>query len=133
MHKTYEDCCKEVGLNLKDPPPKLSSHWVGYDAGNVVPCKNMNEAMKYSLYENVTTPESRKAHDEYFEIRHMQEEEATKIFLKSLREEYPYLSDELYNLCYAEAFSRSSDQGPDSVATQIIEVIDFVRMVRKAK
>lgn len=133
MSKTYEQCCLEVGLNLKEPPPELETQWVGYDAGNVVPCRCMNDAMKFSLYEKVTKPESRKLHDEYFEIRHMQEEEAKKIFHKSLRDDYPHISDKLFNICYAEAYNQESVHGLDDVAVKLRDVVDFAKMILKLK
>lgn len=133
MSKSFVECCEEVGLDYKAKAPEIESQWVAYQGGQVIPCASMNAAMKYSLYDRVTSEDSKKVHDEYFASRAEKESKAQDLFYKSLREEYSTLSDSLFQICYSEAYDRGHSAGYDEVANYMHSVVSFAKQVRKAK
>ena len=133
MSKTFDECCVEVGFNRRSTPPELVSQWIGYSAGDAIPCNSMNAAMQYSLYECVVTPESKIAHDEYFSKRRIQEVLARDRFLKYLRLDYINLSNDLYDACYEEACVFGQEDGLDVVADCLKTIVTFVLKIQKIK
>ena len=131
--KSYDEICKEVGFNRHEKAPVLSYHWIAYSGGLVIPCKSQFDASKYTLNEKVVDPESKRLHDEYFKSRQTFELVATEKFMKYLREEYDYISDELFQVCYSDAYDRGHSSGYDSVATYMNGIVEFALLVRKIK
>lgn len=127
MPKTYEECCVEVGLNRHATPPELISQWFGYEGGEAIPCQSMNAAMKYTLYECLTTPESKKEHDEYFTKRRIQEQLSVEKFWKYLRTDYSDMPTELYDACYQEAYSAGHEVGYDEVSRCLKNIVTFLK------
>lgn len=129
MNKTYEVCCIEVGLDIHQPPPELEMHWVGYENGIAIPCATKTEALNYSLNECVTTPESKQAHDDYFDERRAKEILATEIFLKSLRLEYFNISNHFYDTVYEEAYRRVPTKNLDEIGAELKIIVDLVKKI----
>jgi hypothetical protein len=130
MSKSYSECCREVGLDRNKRIPELVYRWVGYSGGKLIECKSMTEAQQYALNERLSTPESVKARDDFFKSNIEKEKQAVNIFYKSLREDYLNISDELFEVCYAEAYKRGHSEGYDEVALCMAEVVEFAQKVR---
>lgn len=112
MSKTYEQCCKEVGLdNTNITPPEQKKIWFAYEGGKAIRCETPTEAKKHKLYEVVLDPESKEQILKFWDQRKELELKAANIFHDSIRSDYSGMSDELFELCYdaAKEWSRSSD------------------------
>jgi len=134
MSKTYEQACREVGLDVtKIEPPQQLKHWYGYDGGKAIQCKTPEEAKKYKLSEVVLDPTSKQKIVEFWEARRQLEESALIIFRESVRADYSGMSDGLFDLCYAAAqeWGRTSDH--DEIPETIKFFIDFSYKAIKLK
>jgi hypothetical protein len=124
--KTFDQCCKEVGLDINESPPKLKNEWVAYVGGKVTHCTSMNDAIsKSSLYENVISQESKDLHSLYFLEREENIRRAVILFENSLRNECYDLSYHDFNICYEEAKYGLTDY--DCIAAK------FERLVKMLK
>ena len=131
MSKSYSQCCKEVGLDRSKQMPELQYRWVGYSGGKIVECRTMAESMEYSLNERLITEESAKMREDFLRTNIEKEKKALELFHSSLRKEYSELSDDLYKLCYAEAYSRGHSAGLDEVSTYLGDVVYFAKKVQE--
>lgn len=112
MAKTYEECCKEVGLDIsKIEPPVQVKNWYAYVEGKAIKCETQAEAKKHKLHEVVLDPVSKAEILKFWDGRRVQEEEAAVLFRDSLREDHQNMSPSLFDLCYtaAQEKGRSSD------------------------
>lgn len=132
MSLSYSECVKKVGLNRDLPLPELVYRWVGYSGGKIIVCKSMTEASQYTLHDRLATPESIHAREDFLKSNIEKESRAIEMFQKSLREGYPELSDELYDVCYREARARGHSTGLDEVANIMSDVVSFAELVQKA-
>ena len=137
MYKNYEECCLEVGIDIKAPPPELKQHWVAYVSGEAIAAKSMNDAMsKSSLYEHVTSADSQARHSEYFVNRKEKEALGFSLWKKYLREEYFYVPDSVYNVCYEEAEIDTGELGHEKLGkfiSRYIHVLDRVKLIKGNK
>lgn len=133
MSKSYSECCREVGLDRNKRIPELVYRWVGYSGGKLIECKSMMEAQQYALHERLSTEESVQARDNFFKDNIEKEKKAINLFVRSLREDYSEISDQLFDVCYDEAYKRGHSAGYDEVAAYMDEVVGFAKKVENLK
>lgn len=112
MSKTYEECTKEVGLDLsKIEPPEQLKVWYAYVDGKAIKCDSQQEAKKYKLHEVVLDPDSKSNIVKFWDDRKKLEDKALGLFRESIRQEYSGMSDALFDMCYSGSteYARSSD------------------------
>ena len=134
MSKTYEEACREVGLDItKIEPPQQIKQWYAYVEGKAIKCKDQAEAKKHKLHECVSEPESKQKIVDFWEQRRELEESALIIFKESLRADYLGMSDALFDQCYnaAQEWGRSSDQ--DEIPETIKFFVEFAQKSIKLK
>lgn len=132
MSMSYSECAKRVGLDRNQPMPEIEYRWVGYSGGKIIECKTMTEASQYTLNDRLSTPESVQRREDFLKSNIEKEKQAIELFNKSLREDYRYLPQALYDVCYNEAYRRSHLDGLDEVAETLAEVVSFVQKVQLA-
>lgn len=119
MAKFFKDCCKEVDLDPVINVPDQEIMWYAYDNGKVIKCDTQKEAKKYKLYEKVLDTDSKERVTAYWKDRSDKEAKAAEIFRASIREDYPEMSNEMFELCYRGAFdtkkSADYEEIPDLV------------------
>jgi hypothetical protein len=134
MTKTYEECCKEVGLDIaKIEPPVQTKNWFAYVDGKAIKCESQAEAKKYKLHEMVLDPVSRQAIISFWDSRRALEEKALAIFRESLRENYPEMSTAMFDLCYIAAQERSRSADHDEIPDHFKYFVDFAKTAIKLK
>lgn len=134
MSKTYEEACREVGLDVTkiEPPPQLK-HWYAYVDGKAIKCESQAEAKKYKLNEVVLDPASKAKIAEFWEKRRELEESALTIFKESIRADYQGMSDGLFELCYAAAQEWARTTDVDEIPETIKYFIEFALKAIKIK
>lgn len=132
MSLSYSECAKRVGLDRNQQMPEIEYRWVGYSGGKIIECKTMTEASKYTLNDRLSTPESVKRREEFLKSNIEKEKLAIDLFTKSLRQDYQFLPQSLYDVCYAEAYKRSHASGLDAVAECLADVVSFAQKVQLA-
>ena len=132
MSLTYSECAKRVGLDRSKPLPEIEYRWVGYSGGKIIECKSMTEALKYTLNDRLSTPESVKRREDFLKSNIEKEKLAIDLFNKSLRDDYKYLPQPLYDVCYVEAYKRRHSEGLDAVAECLADVVSFAQKVQLA-
>ena len=70
--------------------------------------------------------------DEYNEMKATQYAAVDDEWMRLLREEYVELPQEVFDICYQEAYERGHSHGHDEVANVMISVIDFTRRLLQA-
>lgn len=130
MSISHSECMRRVGLNRNQPMPEIEYRWVGYSGGKVVECKSMMEAQQYTLHDRLSTEESVKRRDDFLKSNINKEKQAIEMFKESLRNDYLHLPQELYDVCYNEAYKRGfSIGGLDTVSETLVDVVAFAQKV----
>lgn len=132
MSLSYSECTNRVGLDRNQQMPEIEYRWVGYAGGKIIECKSMTEASQYALNDRLSTPESRKRREDFLNSNMEKEKLAIDMFTKSLRQEYQFLPDSLYDVCYSEAYKRQHSDGLDAVAECLADVVSFAKKVQLA-
>ena len=130
MSISHSECMRRVGLNRNQPMPEIEYRWVGYSGGKVVECKSMMEAQRYTLHDRLSTEESVKRREDFLKSNIEKEKKAIELFKESLRNDYLHLPQELYDVCYIEAYKRGfSIGGLDTVSETLVDVVAFAQKV----
>lgn len=118
----------------ESPEPEYPTKTYMYRAYKNGECKTFTtqkEAYKFSsLVEKYWDNE-----EEYKAQKQIWDDWNTKItvaWYDDLRKEYDHLNDELFDICYSEAYDRGHSSGYDEVANCMINVVDFCDSLIKA-
>ena len=129
--RTYKEICVEVGYDKTKPLPEMVYRWYSLKNGETHVFDTHEAARKVSsLVERVATQESKDAYKEASNARRILEIEAIALFEKELREEYSYLSDSLYDLCYDAATNHPNAYSYDDIANLMDDIVEFATKVR---
>jgi hypothetical protein len=131
--KTWKECVDEAGVRPYTERPQLEVTYVGYKDGKVIPCKTLIEAKKYRMNDSVASPESLKLRENFDKANKKASQNANDIYRNALREEYSYLSDAVYDLCYSKAYDDGHSGGYDEVTNCMIDITDFAEKIVAAK
>jgi hypothetical protein len=128
--KEYKvEAAKGMGVDpniLTESSPTKDYIWYAYGGGMARAFKTEKEAKEFSKnIEKVETKESKQRYEDFWNIRSKVESIASDAFHADLRKEYSYLSDEIYNACYSQAYNRGHAYGYDEVASIIDDVVEF--------
>lgn len=127
----YDDACAQVGYDRQSyNAPAAEYKYFAYKNGESKEFNSMAEAKNFSSNtEKVQTnkEEVQKYHNE----RRALENKASEIWHNALREEYDYLPDAIYNLCYSKAYEDGHSAGYDEVANEMIDLADMAEKIMK--
>lgn len=130
---TYNQACEQVGYDRKEQCPIEQTYtWFAYKDGKAKEFTNRVDALAFS--KNVEKVVTNKAeYDAWWEAKNALQVKATDIWMLSLKAEYidAHFSEELFNLCYSEAYDRGHSAGYDEVASIMGSVVYFALEVRK--
>ena len=128
--KTWNECCLEAGYDSSLTPPPIDKIWFAYKNGESKSFLSQEAAYSYSkLIEFVNEPKSKKAFDDFWAKQQHTIGIAVNIWYKSLREEYSYLSDVVFNLCYSKAYRDCHSSDRNEIANQLKSVVEFVKSI----
>lgn len=129
---TYDEACKQVGYDRRERCPIANIYvWYAYKSGKAQQFFTKEDASACSKnIEKVWVNEHEV--DAWDESRKVLAKAAFDVWYKALRGDYS-ISDELFNLCYSEAYDRSHHNGYDEVAFVFDNVYEFAEKVRKIK
>lgn len=133
--RSVNDVTKSLGYDFDKACPIQSIKIVyAYKNGTVKKFDNITDAKKFSsITEVVDDPKSKARWTAWWKIRLEQQAHVNDILEKELRLEYSHLSDQVYNLCYDEAYDRGHSGGFDEVAAIMESVVAFAEDIMKAK
>lgn len=102
--------------------------YYAYSNGEVKVCNTKAEATGFS--ENIERFFSnKKEHTDSLAEYHQYQSKVGELWLADLRKEYDYLSDEVFEECYSEAYDRGHSSGYDEVVNYLDETTEFARRI----
>lgn len=121
----FKEACDQVGYNPDySKAPERIYKYFAYKDGQTFECSSKAEAQKIShLIEYILV--NKDEIDHYAQKRNALLSNAIQIWKNNLREEYSYISDHVYTLCYEKAYYRSHAYGYDEVASTLKDEIEF--------
>lgn len=121
----FKEACDQVGYNPDySKAPERIYKYFAYKDGQTFECSSKAEAQKIShLIEYILV--NKDEIDHYAQKRNALLSNAIQIWKNNLREEYSYISDHVYTLCYEKAYYRSHAYGYDEVASSLKDEIEF--------
>jgi hypothetical protein len=136
---SYEDAKtraqQELGIDTGEPVQRILK-WVAYKNGAVVGQSYVSREDAEKQFKTLITEkivENQDAVDQYHKALSSVDQRASEIWYASLRNEYPDLSTEVFNLCYEQAYSDGHAYGHDEVANCMISVVEFAEKILKDK
>jgi len=130
---SFSEACVHANYdrsNYEPPAPKYT--YFAYKEGKSQQFLTEQEAKNFSKnIERVTI--NKDEIDTYHIERREQETKAVRIWQQYLRNEYSYLSDELFDLCYSKAYDEGHSAGYDEVGNCMFEYVEFAEKVLKSK
>ena len=128
----WKDTCTAVGFHESYTVPRPVVKYLAYFRGTCRGFDNNADALAYSpLVEKVIANEGEIAAAK--ERNDVLYSKAVKLFVDNLREEHRHLSDEVYDVCYAEAWDRGHSAGYDEVASELCSAVNFAERILAAK
>ena len=137
--KTFQECCNEIGYDRRTKFPDPVYKYFSYEGGNAIEIDKIAFENGKILRKNaekvekVETHESKKIREEYRKEISDKVATATELWEVALREEYGYMQNDLFSLCYAEAYERGHSCGMDEVASYMSSVVYFANRVLETK
>ena len=121
----FKEACDQVGYNPDySKAPKRIYKYFAYKNGQTFECSSKQEAQKISSLVDQALVNKDEI-EQYTENRNNLLRNAIQIWKKNMREEYSYISDHVYNLCYEKAYYRSHAYGYDEIASTLKDEIEF--------
>lgn len=132
--RSYSEISKSVGFNRYEACPVVRKEIIyAYKNGEVKIFDHISDAKAYSKNTETTTdPASAAAYDAWYAAQSLLEAQALKVWENELRAEYSYLSDAVFQICYAEAYGRGHHAGADEITAIMESVTDFAENIMKA-
>lgn len=121
----FKEACEQVGYDPQffNPPTKIYKYFA-YKNGQSYECVSQEEASKISsLTEQVLA--NKDEIEQYTQNQNALLSNAIQIWKENLREEYSYISDHVYNVCYEKAYYSAHAYGYDEVASTLKDEIEF--------
>lgn len=129
--KNFDHYLADAGYyDIADIPQQYK--YYAYKAGECSVFKLVAEARKFSGNIEkvcVNTEEAKACRN----ARQEAEGRAQTAWLADLRGEYQYLSDAVFNACYAEAYEDGYSAGYDEVRNCMVSVVDFAEKILQLK
>lgn len=129
--KTWSECCQEVGFDPEDfNPPEIEYSYYAYKEGKCSVFYTLVEARQYSsITEKVVDNNSKQKYDLYCSEYYIREAKASDVWEESLREEFSYLNNAVFQKCYSEAYDRGHSDGRNSVYYKMCDIVEFVEEI----
>ena len=133
--KYFSYYMQEAGVPERSSKPESKYVWHAYKNGSLVYTSEVSredaEAQgKTKIVEKVLQNE-----EEINAWKQLYEETSNKasdLWYADLREEYSYLNDAVFNLCYDYAYERGHSAGHDEVAYYMVDAVSFAEKIIKA-
>lgn len=121
----FKEACDQVGYNPDySKAPERIYKYFAYKDGQTFECSSKAEAQKIShLIEYILV--NKDEIDHYAQKRNALLSMAIQLWKNNLREEYSYISDHVYTLCYEKAYYSAHAYGYDEVASSLKDAIEF--------
>ena len=121
----FKEACDQVGYNPEySKAPERIYKYFAYKDGQAFECSSKAEAQKIShLIEYILI--NKDEIDHYAQKRNALLSMAIQLWKNNLREEYSYISDHVYNVCYEKAYYSAHAYGYDEVASSLKDEIEF--------
>ena len=121
----FNEACAQVGYNPDySKAPERVYRYFAYKDGQAFECSSKADAQKIShLIEYILV--NKDEIDQHAKNQNALFSMAVQLWEKNLREEYADIPDDVYNLCYEEAYDRSNAYGYDEVASTLEDTIAF--------
>lgn len=121
----FKEACDQVGYNPDySKAPKRIYKYFAYKEGQTFECSSKEEASKISsLTEQVLA--NKDEIEQYTQNQNVLFSNAIQLWKENLREEYSYISDHVYNVCYEKAYYSAHAYGYDEVASSLKDEIEF--------
>jgi hypothetical protein len=134
--RTYNQITEYLGYDFTvQCPITYTFKYFAYKNGEVKEFNTIKEAQLFSKnVEKSVNTENELKRDTWYKIRSEQISHVDAVWFKELKEEYKNsLSDEVFKLCYAEAYEKGHSSGYDEVACCMSDYVDFaLNVLRKA-
>ena len=118
--KSYSEVEKDI--------PVVQYKYFAYKDGKFIECSSAIAAKAISKNtEKVMTPESKKAHDDFWAARRELESKAFDGWYAELKAEHSDLTESQFNLIYSKAYDDGHSAGYDEVALHFSNLYDFVQ------
>jgi hypothetical protein len=139
--KSFNEICREMGYTRGDSCPiPVLREFFAYSNGVATKFQTEAEARKSSKLVEVVDC-SAEARKKWWAARMELEAKAAAIWFTALKEHWTTpcqalsfgLSEELFQVCYDEAYARGHANGYDEVENYMREIVDFALKIRAAK
>lgn len=124
-YKEAEEKAREF-INLPRNAPSYVYKFFAYKNGDCVTFDTEREAKEYSsLYERIHV--NKEEIDKYLALSREFHNLAWKYWYSDLRQEYSYLHDKVFDICYDEAYERGHSGGYDEVGFCMSDIVQFAQ------
>jgi hypothetical protein len=133
--KKYIDYMQEAGVPAYSSRPENKYVWHAYKNGSLVYTSEVSRADAELSGDTKIVERVLRNEEEVNAWLLLQKETSTKAFelwYADLREEYSSLNDEVFNLCYDQAWDRGHSAGYDEVESYMQDVVSFAEKIIKA-
>lgn len=128
----WSEACNSVGYDLsKIKPPERIYSYFAYKDGEAIPCNTPGEAMSLAKHWD-SVIKNKEEISNYWKRQAELENKATEVFYNALQEEYSYIPDAIYSLCYSKAYEDGHSCGYDEVAGYLQDYVEFAESIIKA-
>lgn len=128
----WSEACNSVGYDSSNNnhPERIYTYYA-YKEGVCCSCNTEAAAKAISRnYEAIIT--NKEDINTYWKRQAELENKATEVFYNALQEEYSYLPDRVYSLCYSKAYEDGHSCGYDEVAGYLQDYVEFAESIIKA-
>ena len=125
--ENMETVFEEVGYDPLTGVPR--GVWLSYNDGTTESHDTQEEARKRSTVDLAFLPESAEEFDKFMDRMRNLESQASEIWYKSLRQDYPYLSTDVFEVCYSKVYSIHHLSGYDAMAKGMVDIVSFAEKV----
>lgn len=125
----WSEACKSVDYDLsKSKPPAPTYKYFAYKEGKCTECSTLGEAKALSKNYEVVC-DNQEEINAYWKVQSELEGKASEVFHRELRDEYSYIQEEVYNLCYSKAYEDGHSCGYDEVANYLYSYVEFAESI----
>ena len=133
--KKYSDYMQEAGVPTYSSKPESEYVWHAYKNGSLVYTSEVSredaeKQGKTKLVEQVL--QNGEEINAWNQLYKETSAKAFELWYADLREEYSNLVDEVFNLCYDQAWDRGHSAGYDEVASYMQDIVIFAEKIIRA-
>ena len=126
---TWTEALNDVGFSDLPKIPDQYPIYYAYKKGEVREFTNRNDAMNFSNKFDLVWKSS-PDRDDIIKDRIAAETKAFDTWYSKLREYWNNIDNDMFELCYHEAYNRGHSSGYDEIASYMHDVVSFAKQVR---